>query len=66
VLTADLASQKLLHLGAGPMNMAFKDDGQTVVIANHNAGSLSVCDLEAGEVQRTVRCGVGIETLSYY
>jgi DNA-binding beta-propeller fold protein YncE len=66
VLTADLASQKLLHLGAGPMNMAFKDDGETVVIANHNAGSLSVCDLGEGEVRRTVRCGVGIETLSYY
>jgi DNA-binding beta-propeller fold protein YncE len=66
VLTADLGSQKLLHLGAGPMNMAFKDDGRTVVIANHNAGSLSVCDLEEGEVRRTVAAGVGIETLSYF
>jgi DNA-binding beta-propeller fold protein YncE len=66
VLTADLGSQTLLHLGAGPMNMAYKDDGRTVVIANHNAGSLSVCDLEEGEVRRTVQAGVGIETLSYF
>jgi DNA-binding beta-propeller fold protein YncE len=66
VLTGDLGSQRLLHLGAGPMNMAFKDDGRTVVIANHNAGSLSVCDLVEGEVRRTVQVGVGIETLSFF
>lgn len=66
VLSGDLAEQKLLHLGAGPMNMAYKDDGRTVVIANHNAGSLSVCDLKEGEVRRTVQAGVGIETLSFF
>ena len=66
VLTGDLGSQKLLHLGQGPMNMAYRDDGRTVVIANHNAGSLSVCDLQEGEVRRTVQAGVGIETLAYF
>jgi YVTN family beta-propeller protein len=46
--------------------MAFHPDGRTVVIANHNAGSVSVVDLEQGNVLRTVPAGVGIETLSYF
>uniref|UniRef100_UPI0026165AD2 YncE family protein n=1 Tax=Trebonia sp. TaxID=2767075 RepID=UPI0026165AD2 len=66
VLSADLASQALLHLGQGPMNMAFHEDGETVVIANHNEGSLAVCNLKRGEVLRTVQAGVGVETLSFF
>jgi YVTN family beta-propeller protein len=46
--------------------MAFHPDGRTVLIANHNAGSLSVADLEQAEVLRTVPAGVGVETLSFY
>jgi DNA-binding beta-propeller fold protein YncE len=66
VLSADLATQALLHLGQGPMDMAFHEDGETVVIANHDEGSLAVCNLERGEVLRTVQAGVGIETLSFF
>lgn len=66
IFDATLKTQKLLQLGAGPMNMAFHPDGRTVVIANHDAGSVSVVDLEQGDVLRTVPAGVGIETLSYF
>ncbi len=66
VLSADLKSQALLHLGQGPMNMAFHEDGETVVIANHNEGSLAVCNLRRGAVLRTVQAGVGVETLSFF
>lgn len=66
VFDATLKTQKLLQLGAGPMNMAFHPDGRRVVIANHDAGSVSVVDLEKGDVLRTVPAGVGIETLSYF
>ena len=48
------------------MNMAFHADGRTVLIANQNEGTLAVCDLERAEVLRTVRAGVGVETLSFY
>jgi DNA-binding beta-propeller fold protein YncE len=66
VLSGGLESQVLLHLGRGPMNMAFHEDGETVLIANHNEGSLAVCSLERGEVLRTVQAGVGVETLSFF
>jgi YVTN family beta-propeller protein len=66
VFSGDLESQALLHLGQGPMDMAFHEDGETVIIANHNEGSLAVCNLERGEVVRTVEAGVGIETLSFF
>jgi len=66
VFSGDLESQALLHLGQGPMNVAFHDDGEPVVIANHNEGSLAVCNLERGEVLRTVRAGVGIESLLFF
>jgi YVTN family beta-propeller protein len=66
IFDAKLETQKLLQLGAGPMNMAFHPDGRTVVIANQDAGSVSVVDLEQGDVLRTVPAGVGIETLSFF
>jgi YVTN family beta-propeller protein len=66
VFSGDLESQALLHLGQGPMDMAFHEDGETVIIANQNDGSLAVCNLERGEVVRTVEAGVGIETLSFF
>jgi hypothetical protein len=37
-----------------------------VLIANHDAGSLAVVDLEQAEVLRAVPAGVGVETLSFY
>jgi DNA-binding beta-propeller fold protein YncE len=66
VFSADLAAQSLLHLGRGPMNMAFHEDGETALIANHNEGSLAVCNLARGEVLRTVHAGVGVEALSFF
>ncbi|MEV0035553.1 hypothetical protein [Streptomyces sp. NPDC050804] len=66
VFSEGLKSQSLLHLGQGPMDMAFHEDGETVLIANHNEGSLAVCNLERGEVLRTVQAGVGVETLSFF
>jgi DNA-binding beta-propeller fold protein YncE len=66
IFDAKLETQKLLQLGRGPMNMAFHPDERTLLIANHDAGSLSVVDLEQGEVLRTVPAGVGVETLSFY
>jgi DNA-binding beta-propeller fold protein YncE len=66
VFSADLGSQALLHLGRGPMNMAFHADGETVLIANHNEGSLAVCDLPRAAVLRTVQAGVGVEALSFF
>jgi DNA-binding beta-propeller fold protein YncE len=66
VFSADLESQALLHLGQGPMNMAFHEDGETVLIANQNEGSLAVCNLARAEVLRTVPAGLGIETLSFF
>ena len=66
VFSGDLQSQALLHLGRGPMDMAFHEDGETVLIANQNEGSLAICNLERGEVLRTVQAGAGIETLSFF
>jgi DNA-binding beta-propeller fold protein YncE len=66
VFDADLKRQRVLQLGQGPMNMAFHDNGRTVVIGNQNEGTLSVCDLEQAEVLRTVRAGVGVEALSFF
>jgi hypothetical protein len=37
-----------------------------LLIANHDAGSLAVVDLERAEVLCTVPAGVGVETLSFY
>ena len=64
IFDTGLKTQRLLHLGQGPMNMAFHGDDRTLVIANQNEGTLAVCDLERAEVLRTVRAGV--ETLSFF
>ena len=66
IFDTGLKTQRLLHLGQGPMNMAFHGDDRTLVIANQNEGTLAVCDLERAEVLRTVRAGVGVETLSFF
>ena len=66
IFDASLKTQHLLHLGQGPMNLAFHRDGRIVLIANQNEGTLAVCNLERAEVLRTVRAGVGVETLSFF
>jgi DNA-binding beta-propeller fold protein YncE len=66
IFSADLKTQKLLHLGKGPMNMAYHPNGETVVIANHDEGSVAEVELATGIVLRTVPAGKGVETLSYF
>lgn len=66
IFDARLETQKILQIGRGPMNVAFHPDGRTLLIANQDAGSLAVVDLEQAEVHRTVPAGIGIETLSFY
>jgi DNA-binding beta-propeller fold protein YncE len=66
VFDARLKTQRLLRLGLGPMNMAFHENGRTVLIGNQNEGTISVCDLKNAEVVRTVRAGVGVEALSFF
>ena len=66
VFDQGLEAQRLVHLGEGPMDMGFHADGRTVLIANHDAGTLSVVDLELGACVRTVPAGEGVEILSFY
>jgi DNA-binding beta-propeller fold protein YncE len=66
VFDAALKTQRLLRLGQGPMNMAFHENGRTVLIGNQNESTISVCDLKDAEVVRTVRAGVGVEALSFF
>ena len=48
------------------MDMAFHPDGKTILIANQDAGSVSVVNLDTAEVLRTFSAGKGIETLSFF
>jgi DNA-binding beta-propeller fold protein YncE len=66
ILDAACSTQRALHLGEGPMNMAFHADGRTVVIANQNSGTICVVDLDSAEVMRSVPAGQGVETLSFF
>ncbi len=66
ILDPAFKTQRRLKLGKGPMNMAFHPDGRTLLIANHDAGTIAVVDLEKAEVLRTVEAGRGCEVLSFY
>ena len=48
------------------MDMAFHSDGKTVLIANQDAGSVSIFNLDTAEVVETFSAGKGIETLSFF
>jgi YVTN family beta-propeller protein len=41
-------------------------DGNTVLVANHGDGTVSVIDLKKAQVVDNFRAGTGIETLTYY
>ena len=58
--------QRVLKAGASPMGFAFSADGNTVLVANHGDGTVSVIDLKKTQVVETFRAGTGIETLTYY
>ena len=66
ILDPAFQTQRRVKLGKGPMNMAFHPDGRTLLIANHDAGTIAVVDLEKAEVLRTVEAGRGCEVLSFY
>ena len=66
ILGGDLRGQRKIRLEKGPMDMAFHPDGKTVLIANQDAGSVSVVNLETAEVVETFSAGKGIETLSFF
>ncbi len=66
ILDPALKTQRLIHLGQGPMNMAFHADGRRVLIANQGDGTLCVVDLVSAEVLRSVPVGQGVETLSFF
>jgi YVTN family beta-propeller protein len=59
-------SQQVLKVGASPMGFAFSVDGNTVLVANHGDGTVSVIDLKKAQVVDNFRAGTGIETLTYY
>ncbi|MEQ1948123.1 MAG: hypothetical protein ABL995_13090 [Bryobacteraceae bacterium] len=65
--TANLhGEQKVLAVGKDPMGFAFSADGKTALVANHGDGSVSVIDLDKGQVVKEFHAGTGIETLTYY
>ena len=66
VLDASLDRQRPLILGGGPMNMAFHPDGDRVVIANQDDGSLSIVHLDDAKVLSTKIAPVGVEALSFF
>jgi YVTN family beta-propeller protein len=66
VFHADLGAQQVIRIGEGPMNMAFHPDGRTVLVGNQDDGTISVVDLEAAKVIRSVKAGKGVEALSFF
>ena len=64
---ADLhGPQRTAVVGKDPMGFAFSADGKTALSANHGDGSVSVIDLEKGQVVQQFQAGTGIETLAFY
>src|SRR5688572_23832647 len=64
---ADLRGpQRTAVVGKDPMGFAFSADGKTALSANHGDGTVSVIDLEKGQVVQKFQAGTGIETLTYY
>lgn len=65
--TTDLhGTQKMFRAGKGTMGFAVAPDGRTMLLGNDGDGTVTVADLQRGEVTRTFKGGVGIENLSYY
>lgn len=62
----DLNSQQTLAIGEGPMDMAFHPNGETVWVANHNAGTISVVSINPFQELHRFSAGKGVETLGFY
>jgi DNA-binding beta-propeller fold protein YncE len=65
-LDRNLEKQQKIKLGKGPMDMAFHSDGNRVLIANQDDGTITIVNLRKAEVEKTVKAGTGIESLSFY
>ncbi len=57
---------KTISCGKDPMGFGFSADGNTVLVANHGDGTVSVLDLKKGQIVNTFQAGTAIETLTYY
>ncbi len=66
ILGGDLADQRSVPLGKGPMDMAFHPDGRTALVGNQGDGTITVLDLERAEVVRTILAGKGVEALAFF
>ncbi|MBS1018046.1 surface layer protein [Gluconobacter cerinus] len=53
-------------VGQKPMDAAFRPDGTTVLVANEDDGTLTEIQLSSRKVLRTVKAGVGCETLGFF
>jgi len=58
--------QTVLKVGQNPMGFAFSADGNTMLVANHGDGSVSVVDLRTRRIMSSFTGGTGIETLTWY
>ncbi|MBV9121283.1 MAG: hypothetical protein JOZ39_11300, partial [Chloroflexi bacterium] len=66
VFTQDLRQQATFSVADGPMGVAFALDGHTALVANHNAGQVTVIDLDARARKAELPAGKGVETLAFY
>ena len=56
--------QQIVNVGKAPMGFGFSPDGNTVLVANHGDGTVTVIDLIQANVVRTFMAATGIETLA--
>ena len=59
--------QVAILTGAGPMALEFApQDATRLYLSNHDEGTVSVVDLDAGRIEHTFVCGRGIEALRFF
>jgi DNA-binding beta-propeller fold protein YncE len=63
--TREMKRQVLFELERGPMGIAFPDHGRAF-ITNHDAGSITILDLEAMKPIGRVATHLGAETMAFY
>lgn len=66
LIDLDTRHQRIVEVGAKPMDGAFHPDGRTFLLANEADATLSEIDIAAGRVTRTVPVGNGCETLAFF
>lgn len=66
LLDLESGQQRIVEVGAKPMDAAFHPDCRTALVANEGEGSVTQIDLAQAEVLRKVKVGTGCETLAYF